>query len=294
MRKLLDFARKKAFKHEYTSSQVKFDEKLGAFFIYMQSTPRPCFTLELLDDLKHFLIEAEEKIVTDLKQDGHSNLKFIVVSSAFPGTFNLGGDLNLFAELIERQDREKLLEYAVNCITVGHKASMSLDLPLTTITLIQGNAMGGGFEAALACNVIIAERGYMMGFPEVMFNLFPGMGAYTYLAQRINPVLAERMILSGKMYHAEELYEMGVIDYLAEPGEGEDVLKEYIHNEKKFGHARSLIRHIRKQYNPASYKQLLDITNLWVESALQLTQKELTTIKRLVAAQDRKMKKIAA
>jgi len=52
----------------------------------------------------------------------------------------------------------------------------NLFLPLTTISLAQGDALGGGFEAALSCSVIIAERRARFGFPEVMFNLFPGMG----------------------------------------------------------------------------------------------------------------------
>ena len=54
----------------------------------------------------------------------------------------------------------------------------SFNLPFTTISLVQGDALGGGFEAALCGDIIIAEKQARFGFPEVLFNLFPGMGAY--------------------------------------------------------------------------------------------------------------------
>ena len=58
--------------------------------------------------------------------------------------------------------------------------------------------MGGGFEAALAGNVLVAERGTRLGFPEVLFGLFPGMGAYTLLRRRVDAVTAEKIILNAK------------------------------------------------------------------------------------------------
>ena len=79
--------------------------------------------------------------------------------------------------------------------------------------------MGGGFECALSGNVLIAERGAKMGFPEILFNLFPGMGAMTLLGRKIGYSKAEKVILSGKLYTAEEMYELGVVDVLVEPGE---------------------------------------------------------------------------
>ena len=58
-------------------------------------------------------------------------------------------------------------------------------LPIVTISLVRGNALGGGFEIALSGDVIIAERSAMMGFPEILFNCFPGMGAFQTLSSRV-------------------------------------------------------------------------------------------------------------
>ncbi len=274
--------------HEYRHARVHFDEHLGAAFLYMTPEPRPCYTPTLLEDIRAFHDVVAKNVRSELDQHGYSRTRYTVVASGIPGIYNLGGDLGLFAEMIRARDRGGLLNYATGCIHVAHQASTSLDLPLTTIALVQGNAQGGGFEAALACNVVIAERGTQMGFPEVLFNLFPGMGAYSFLSQRINPALAERLILSGKLYPAEELYEMGVVDYLAEPGKGREKLKDYIHESDRRPHSRALIRHTRTKYNRVPYEELLDITELWVDSALQLTERELKTMQRLVRAQNRR------
>ena len=98
---------------------------------------------------------------------------------------------------------------------------------------MQGDALGGGFESALASNVVIAEKGVKMGLPEVLFNLFPGMGAYSLLSRRVGTARAEQMILSGRLYTSDELFEMGVVDILAEKGEGEVEVYKYIKSAKR-------------------------------------------------------------
>ena len=84
----------------------------------------------------------------------------------------------------------------------------NMDVPITTISLIRGNALGAGFEGALSCDYVVVEESVQMGFPEVLFNMFPGMGAYSFLARRIDPVRVERMILSGRIFSANELWRL--------------------------------------------------------------------------------------
>jgi integrase len=81
-------------------------------------------------------------------------------------------------------------------------------------------AVGGGFEAAPSFNLIVAERSAKFAFLEVLFNHFRGMGAYTFLSRRIAPGLAERMILSGEVYSAEDLFRLGAVDVLTPDGAG--------------------------------------------------------------------------
>ena len=76
-------------------------------------------------------------------------LKYLVLGSRFPGVFNLGGDLNLFAGFIAAGDRDGLVRYGRDCVSILHNNLRRLELPIVTIALVQGDALGGGFEAVL-------------------------------------------------------------------------------------------------------------------------------------------------
>jgi DSF synthase len=160
-----------------------------------------------------------------------------------------------------------------------------LGCELTTIALVQGDALGGGFESALASNVVIAEKGVKMGLPEVLFNLFPGMGAYSLLSRRVGTTVAEKIILSGKLYTAEELFDMGVIDILAEKGEGEMEVYKYIKTASRYSNSYNAIRKVRDICNKISYDELIDIAKIWADAAFKLTAKDLRMMGRLVRKQ---------
>ncbi|MGA7802139.1 MAG: crotonase/enoyl-CoA hydratase family protein [Gammaproteobacteria bacterium] len=274
---------------QYSQAVAEYLTDIGAAILYMKPRPRPCFTMPLLRDIRRFQLHTAQRIRTTIDAGGQPPFQYVVLASGLRGTFSLGGDLSLFVDLNQRGDRQALSEYAVACVDDAYGFSTNLDLPITSIALLQGNAQGGGFEAALSCNVIIAERGTFMGFPEVLFNLFPGMGAYTFLSRRVGPALAERLIFSGDLYPAEYLHELGVIDILADKDGAEEKLREYIRAAGRRSNALGLFRHMHSNYNRVSYEELIDVTQRWVDAAMRLTEGELRTMLRLVRAQDRKM-----
>jgi len=274
-------------------AEMEISESLSAAILYMQPTPRPCFTPTLLADIKAFQAYVSNQVAMDLATRGRCDIKYVVLASGDAQTFNLGGDLNLFVDLIQRRDRDALMRYATDCIDGSYGFSSHLDQPVTSIALVEGNAQGGGFEAALSCNVIIAERGTLLGFPEVLFNMFPGMGAYSYLSRRVGGGLAERLIYSGDLYEAETLYNMGVIDVLAEQGGGKKALADYVRTAQRRSNAMSLLRHVRTEYNAVPYSELLEITSKWVDAAMALKRAEIGVMQRLVRAQDRRAKQLA-
>lgn len=261
---------------------TRFDWDNGAAWYYMNPSPRPCFTMRLLQDIRNFQ-ESMVDLMSGTREG--ASLNYLVLASKIPGVFNLGGDLNHFRTSILEKNREGLFRYAKACIDVLYPNAVSLGLPITTISLVQGDALGGGFEAALSSNVLIAERSAKMGLPEILFNLFPGMGAYSLLARRLDPARAERMILSGRMYGAEELYEMGVVDVLAEDGEGEEAVYQFIRKHSRSRNAHQAIQKVRQRFNPITREELMDITTIWVDAALRLEAKDLRVMERLVRAQ---------
>jgi len=266
------------------SEQLKtyYDSKYKASWCLMKAHPRPCFTPRLLSEFSGYI----RKIKDEMHESKGEKYDFVVLGSDVEGVFNLGGDLNLFRSCIEEGRREELFNYAIKCIDILHENINHLGCDLSTISLVQGDALGGGFESALASNVVIAEKGVKMGLPEVLFNLFPGMGAYSLLARKVGTSMAERIILSGKLYTSEELFEMGVIDILAEKGEGETAVYKYIKSVKRFSNSYSAIRKVRDICNKISYDELIDIAKIWTDAAFKLTDKDLKMMGRLINRQN--------
>lgn len=268
-------------------SQLKtyYDAKNKIGWFLMNGAPRPSFTLRLLDDLTDYI----EDVKQEMADSNGEKYDYLVVGSDVEGVFNLGGDLELFRKYIETGNRQGLQDYAIKCIDILYQNMFHYDLDLTTISLIQGDALGGGFEAALSSNIIVAERGVKMGLPEVLFNLFPGMGAYSLLSRKIGFAAAEKMILSGCLYSAEQLYDMGVVDILAEKGEGEVAVYRYIKNASKSSNTFQSIQKLKDICNQVSYKELVDIATVWADSAMKLTSKDLRMMERLVRRQNSKV-----
>jgi DSF synthase len=249
----------------------------------MHSEPRPCFTSTLLSEL----ISWWRSISNRIDSPETADTRYVVLASSHPSIYNLGGDLSLFQKLIIERDHDNLLRYAHVCIEALYLNAMHLSRPqVKTITLVQGDALGGGFECALSGNTLIAERGTKMGFPEILFNLFPGMGAMTLLGRKIGYQAAEKIILSGKLYSAEEMFAAGVVDVLAEPGEGEMAVYEYVRKEARQRNGAFALRAAREISQPIVYEELVRIAELWVDAALRLESKDLRMMERLVARQN--------
>ena len=262
------------------------DTDRRAVWCYFNPLPRPTITKVLLEDCRD--LQNRVKIHLNLKDGDQTKLQYFVVASAVPHVYSLGGDLNLLAESIRKRDRAVLINYARLCIDCIFGNTTNLDVPeLTTIALVQGSALGGGFETALSANVMIAERSASFGFPEILFNLFAGMGAYSLLARRIDIARADRIMRSGQQYTAEELYDMGLVDVLAEDGEGVHAVNEYIRRANRSRNGLMAIQKVRQRLFPITYQELEDIVGIWVDAALRLTERDLRTMERLVSAQQK-------
>jgi len=269
---------------EYTQFSTRYDSEISTIWCYMHPSPRPCININLIDELVHL---QKQLTVTYKNQRSDSIWPFrhLVLASQIPNIYSLGGDLALFKKYIIDKEEDKLREYAHKCVNLLHRNIDNLDLPITTISLIQGQALGGGFEMALSCDIIIAERNSQLGFPEIMFNLFPGMGAYNLLTRRIGPSLAERIILSGKTYSATELYEMGVIDVIAEDGQGIPATENYLKSHNQSHNTIRSMKKIRQLVHPITQGILYEIVDIWVDAAMNLSEKDLAKMERLLHLQ---------
>jgi len=263
-----------------------FDKSMHAMWSRWSPEPRPCFNPALLADIRayyDFLAQTEGQL--ECYGEQHP-VEYVILASGIPGVFNLGGDLDLFKQLIDRQDRDGLVRYGRACIDVLYRNYVAHDLPVTTISLVEGECLGGGFEAALSSDIVIAERQARFGFPEILFNLFPGMGAYSFLDRRVGRKLTEELLSTGRIYSADDMLERGVIDYVVEPGQGETEVAALIRRLSRTRNGMAGIAAARRRINGITYQELLDVVHLWVDAALRLTSRDLKLMQRLVSRQN--------
>lgn len=267
---------------------TEFKLDAGISWYSMNPKPRPCFTLELLEDFRKFGQVVSQYNAAGNGQEQRNTLQYAVLTSQMRGVFSYGGDLAFFIQMLRTNSREGLSQYARACIDAMYSCWIGYRSNIVTIALVQGDAFGGGFEAALGNHVIIAEKDARFGLPEILFNLFPGMGAYSLLARRLDSVRAEKLILSGRIYTATELHGMGIVDVLAEKGKGERAVYEYIKAQRKKMNAFLSLLKIRQRCNPLTYDELQDVADIWVDAAFQIGPKDLKMMERLVRSQDRR------
>lgn len=273
--------------NSYKQLELEFDVELRTLFSWMRPTPRPCFNPVLLEEIRHYE-QALELHQGHFHDSGRlERVSYIVFGSKAPGVFNLGGDLSMFIDAIMRRDRDLLSYYAHLCVDNQYRRATGFGAQITTVSLLQGKALGGGFEAALATDVIIAERSATVSFPEVLFNLFPGMGAISFLARRLGLKKAEEIIHSGAVFSSREMYNMGVIDEVVEDGLGLEATRQLIKNRLRRHNAYRAMHSAKLHFEPVRLGELKAIVDVWVDAAMQLETRDLRMMARLVRAQDK-------
>jgi DSF synthase len=265
---------------------VHFDKSTNALWSRWSAEPRPCFNPRLLADIRAYYDFVSRTEGTLQCKDGTFPIEYVVLASGMPGVFNLGGDLDLFKQLIAAQDRQGLLRYGRACIDVLYRNYVAHELALTTISLVQGECLGGGFEAALSGDVIVAEKSARFGFPEILFNLFPGMGAYSFLDRKIGSKGAEQLITSGRIYSADEMLTLGVVDIVADDGTGEDEVNALIKRRSRNRNGLAGLAAARRRVHSITFDELMDVVQIWVDSALHLKVRDLKLMHRLVSRQN--------
>lgn len=269
---------------------VRHDQQDKIFWCFMNQTGRPSYTYSLGAEIQ----QVQDWIGNNYAMPangGPDDLRYFVCGSKTPGIYNLGGDLRHFADCIRTRDLAAMRKYAETCVRMQYANSHGFGAPIITMALVQGDALGGGFEHALAFDILFAERSARMGLPEIIFNLFPGMGAYSFLVRRVGRKMAESFILEGKIHTAEELHELGIVDVLVEDGQGEAAIVEYCQrNQQRFAAERAVYL-ARRVSTPVELEELLRITNIWAETAMSLTDADVRKMERLADAQERRIQR---
>lgn len=263
----------------YRYIRLEWTAKLQMLRVRTCVKPIQCYSLAAMGELQQMLddIAAAPGLV-----------RHFVMTSDVPRVFNFGGDLALFVLLVRAGDAESLKLYGRRCVDLVWWMENAARRGVHTTVLVQGDTLGGGLESVLPFHKVIFERGAQAGFPEVLFNLFPGMGAWNFTIRRAGFAVANEMILSGSLYTAEELYQKGLVDAVAEDGEGEAMLEQVIMSVEPRLRGTLAALQAQRRAAPISYESLMTIVDQWAEAALTLTDRDLRLMERLARAQVKK------
>jgi len=179
---------------EFKNILLSFEGEIGVFTI---NRPKALNALNI-ETLKEIQSGVEEV-------KAHPEIKVLILTGAGEKAFVAGADI---LEMKEMNSIE-----AVNFSKLGHLTlKMIQDLDRPVIAAVNGFALGGGTEIALACDFIYASENAKFGLPEVTLGVFPGFGGTQRLPRLIGKGKAKELILTGKMINAQEAYQLGIVN----------------------------------------------------------------------------------
>jgi DSF synthase len=263
----------------YRYLRLDWNSELSLLRVRTCVKPIQCYSLAGLAEMQRVLddITASPGVV-----------RHLVLTSDVTGVFNFGGDLALFVLLVRAQDFDSLRLYGRRCVDLVWWMENAAQRGVHTTVLVQGDTLGGGLESVLPFHKVIFERSAQAGFPEVLFNLFPGMGAWNFTIRKAGFAVANEMILSGALYTAEQLFRRGLVDLVVEDGQGEAALEQAIRTIDPRLRGTLAALQAQRFAAPIPYDALLSIVGQWAETAMGLTNRDLRLMERLARAQARK------
>ena len=280
MSELVSSALPSALARPYKYVRLEWRGEFSMLTLRVAVRPIQCYSLAALGEL--------QQIFNDISANP-GLVRHFVMASDVAGVFNFGGDLSLFVLLVRARDLESLRLYARRCIDLVWWWENAAHLGVHTTALVQGDSLGGGLESALLHHSVIFERSAQAGFPEVLFNLFPGMGGWNLTLRRAGFAVANDMVLSGRIYSADQLYRRGLIDHVADDGAGEQVLDQVVRAmEPRFRGTIAALQ-ARRIAAPITYESLQVIVDHWAVTAMSLTNRDMRLMERLARAQVRKV-----
>lgn len=149
-----------------------------------------------------------------------SHASAIIVTSSLKAGFSAGGDLRELYEKAQHLDASSRAVGVREFLWRVHRVFNVLDsVPMVTIAAVHGVCFGGGFELALTCDLIVADKMARFSFPEPRLGIIPGFGGIPRLKRDVGNAVVRDLLLTGRSINATKAQNLGVVSQVA--GEGE-------------------------------------------------------------------------
>lgn len=190
---------------------MSFELKDGILELRLHRTPCNEIGSRSLEELETFC---------DALRQAEQNAHAVIIHSELQCGFSAGADLR---ELYERSQAMKTEEAAKGVrefLERIHRVLNTIDAtPMSTIAVVQGVVFGGGFELALACDLIIADKTARFAFPELRLGLIPGFGGIPRLKRDIGNAVVRDLLLTGRSFNATKAQQIGLVSQVVSEGE---------------------------------------------------------------------------
>ena len=164
-------------------------------------------------------LEELEKLAAalpELVKDAHA----LILHSTLKGGFSAGADLRELYQRSQGVDKDTAARGVREFLERIHRVMNALDAaPLTTIAAVHGVTFGGGFELALVCDIIVADRMARFCFPELRLGLIPGFGGIPRLKRDLGNAVVRDLLLTGRSFNVMKAQQVGLVSQIAAEGE---------------------------------------------------------------------------
>ena len=216
---------------EYKGETLSWRLADGVIELELHRPPANEIWRDTLEDLERFVNSLPEL---------ESKASALIIHSAQKAGFSAGADLRELYKEAQKMQMSSAMKGAREFLERIHTVLNRLDMtPLTTIAAVHGVCFGGGFELALACDLIFADKMARFCFPELRLGLIPGFGGIPRLKRDIGNALVRDLLLTGRSINATKAQSVGLVSQLAAEGEALRLARETAAQTTKFDRTAS-------------------------------------------------------
>jgi enoyl-CoA hydratase len=208
-----------------------------------------------LDELEKFVHDLD-----DFQDEAHA----LIIYSELKSGFCAGADLRELYRRCQELEWKESAQGVRDYLERIHRVLNTIDaLPLTTIAAVHGVTFGGGFELALVCDLIVADKMARFCFPELRLGLIPGFGGIPRLKRDLGNAVVRDLLLTGRSFNATRLQQVGLVSQVVGEGESLRVARATAAQLGKFDRRTAIAA--KKFIKPIPYEELQREIDLFCE-----------------------------